>query len=117
MLERPIGITRQFISRYFSEREFFYRSGGEVTFIRLGTPAQLGLYVLALGLGAWVIYAAVNLMIAERIAASKEQRIVEMTSAYRALGDELESAQQRFLSITEELEANHEQLVELIDQR
>jgi murein DD-endopeptidase MepM/ murein hydrolase activator NlpD len=117
MLERPIGITRDFISRYFPEREFFYRRGGEVTFVRFGTPAQLGLAVVALALGAWVVYAGVNLMIAERIAASKEQRIVEMASAYRALGDELESAQQRFLSITEELEAKHEQLVGLIDQR
>ena len=116
MLERPIGITRKTIARLFPEREFFHRSGGEVTFIRLGTATQLSLAGVALALGAWLVYGAVTLMIAERVVASKEQRIDEMASAYRALGEELESVQRRFLGITEELEAKHRHLVELIVQ-
>ncbi|MEE8544929.1 MAG: DUF5930 domain-containing protein, partial [Alphaproteobacteria bacterium] len=116
MLERPISITRKTIARLFPEREFFHRSGGEVTFIRLGTATQLSLAGVALALGAWLVYGAVTLMIAERVVASKEQRIDEMASAYRALGEELESVQRRFLGITEELEAKHRHLVELIVQ-
>ena len=117
MLDRPIRITRNTIAWLFPEREFFHRSGGEVTFIRLGTATQLSLAGVALALGTWLVYGAVTLMIAERVVASKEQRIVEMASAYRVLGDELESTQRRFLGITEELEAKHRLLVELIDQR
>ena len=117
MPSRLASNTRRLIERCFPERQIFYRRRGEVVFLRLRKSLQLAISVLVLAAGAWVAYAVANLIMIDRIIAAKDRRIVEVASAYRSLGEELASAQARFLGITEELEAKHQQLLELVNQR
>ncbi len=108
---------RELIRRYFPERQLFVRSRGEVVFLRLGTTAQLAIAAVLVAAGAWVVYASASLVMFENIVVAKDQRIAELATAYRSLGQELESTRERFLDITEELEGKHRQLLELVEQR
>ena len=103
------------IERLFPERQIFYRTGGEVVFLRFTKPVQIGIALVALAIGGWVVFASVNLYFMDRIIAAKDQRFAEVLSAYSSLGKELESTEARFLSITAELEEKHAQLVALMD--
>jgi murein DD-endopeptidase MepM/ murein hydrolase activator NlpD len=107
--------VRDVIDRLFPERQIFYRTGGEVVFVRLGRPLQMGLALVLLAFGGWVVYASANLYFMDEIIAAKERRYAEIASAYDDLDDELKDTEARFLSITTELEDKHAQLVALMD--
>jgi murein DD-endopeptidase MepM/ murein hydrolase activator NlpD len=101
--------------RLFPERQLFYRTGGEVVFLRFTKPAQIGIALALLAVGGWVAYASVNLYFMDRVIAAKDQRLAEVVSAYTRLDEELESTEARFLSIATELESKHAHLVALMD--
>ena len=112
--ERPYPELWQ---RLYPGRELIYRSRGKVRYAALSRPVQIALTFVLLALIGWMAFATTQLLLKDRVIAAKDNRIARMDLEYTSLTDELESAQQRFLTVTRELEAQHRQLVALVQQR
>ncbi|GAK44622.1 peptidase M23B [Tepidicaulis marinus] len=117
-----------FWARFYTERQIYLRSHGQVQFISLSPLTQLGLSAIALCFFSWVAFTSVNVVFKEQIIASKdrkyvrmqaayEERVAQMQSAYDDLNGQLVLAQERFLATTKELESKHQQISEILAQR
>ena len=103
--------------RLYPERQLIYRSRGEIRYAALSRPVQIALTFAALALIGWMGFATTQILLKDRVIAAKDDRITRMEVDYTSLTDELESAQQRFSMVTRELEAQHRQLLALVQQR
>lgn len=102
------------IERLFPERQFYYRSRGNVRFISLNKPAQGVLVATLIASFGWVIFASVYLLFKDQIIEAKNQRIANMESAYEQLSQELSDTRDHFVALTGDLEAKHKQLLDLV---
>lgn len=105
------------LDRLFPERQFYYRSNGVVRFITLRKPAQMSVLAAAIVLTGWMAFTTVEVVLRDQIIESKNDRIREVTTAYDALTRRSLETEQRFLTITGEVEAQHRQLLALVDYR
>ena len=103
--------------RLYPERQLIYRSRGIIRYAALSRPVQIALTFAVLALIGWMGFATTQLLLKDRVIAAKDDRIARMDLEYTSLTDELASAQRRFLTVTKELEAQHRQLVALVQQR
>jgi murein DD-endopeptidase MepM/ murein hydrolase activator NlpD len=109
--------VRDALDRMYPERQFYYRSQGVVRFITLGKHAQIGATGAALAVLGWLSFATIQVVLRNEIIESKNDRIREVTAAYDQLAQRSMESEKRFLAITGQVEAQHRQLVALIDYR
>ena len=100
--------------RIFPERQFYYRSQGNVRFVSLNKPAQGFLAAVFIASFGWFAFASVYLLFKDQIIESKNLRIANMESAYAQLAQELADTQDHFVALTGDLEAKHKQLLDLV---
>jgi len=108
---------RAVIERAFPERQLIYRSQAKVRYISLSRSSQMAISAVALVAMAWVIYASSHVYLSGRVLNAKDDQIAAMGTAYDSLTGEWANAQQRFLKVTDDLEAKHNQLLELFAHR
>src|SRR5215469_16610051 len=100
----------------FPERQIYIRSDGRVQFFTFGPTLQATLAGLSLIFLGWVAFATVNVIFKDRIIAAKDHRYQQMQSAYEnrvadlqmsydELNGALVSAQDRFKSTADTLQA------------
>jgi murein DD-endopeptidase MepM/ murein hydrolase activator NlpD len=111
------GKFRDMIVRSFPERQIFYRSRGQVRFLRLSRPIQYGLVCLVFAAVGWVSYASTNLVFRSNIIAQKNERIERINRDYSDLADDLAKTQDKFAAVTDKLEAKHRELQDLFDEK
>lgn len=125
---RLMDKTRDTVAHLYAERQIYLRSHGRVQFISLSPIAQFGMAAIAVGFLSWVAFTSVNVVFKEQIIASKDRRFVKVQSAYEErvaqmqasyddLNGQLIIAQERFLATTQELEAKHDQISEILSHR
>ena len=107
-------ILANYSDRFFPERQFYYRSRGNVRFVSLNKPAQGVLAAFLVASFGWVIFASVYLLFKDQIIESKNRRIANMESAYEQLAQELSDTQDHFVALTSDLEAKHKRLLDLV---
>ncbi len=123
-----MGRVREVISHLYAERQIYLRSHGRVQFISLSPVTQFGMGAIAVGFLSWVAFTSVNVVFKEQIIASKdrqyvkvqsayEERIAQMQASYDDLNGQLIIAQERFLATTQELEAKHDQISDILSHR
>jgi len=116
------------IAHLYAERQIYLRSHGHVQFISLSPIAQIGMAAIAVGFLSWVAFTSVNVVFKEQIIASKDRRFVKVQSAYEEriaqmqasyddLNGQLILAQERFIATTQELEAKHDQITDVLSHR
>ena len=98
----------------FPERQFYYRSQGNVRFVSLNKPAQGLLTAVFIASFGWVVFASVYLLFKDQIIDSKNLRIANMESAYEQLSQEMSDTQDHFSALTRYLETKHKQLLDLV---
>jgi len=98
----------------FPEREFYYRSQGQVRYASLGRISQTFIAASILAFFGWVAFASVFLIFKNEIIESKDQTIAQMQNSYEDLSDRLDDTQERFSAIAGELEAKHKQLLDIV---
>ena len=103
-------LTRQFVARYFPERQLFLRSRGQVRFVSLSPRTQLICVGAFAALAGWVVFASGSLVVKNVIIAAKNDRLVEMDTAYNDLSDDMSRVQRYFVATTREIEAKHRNL-------
>jgi len=112
----------------FPERQIYVRSEGRVQFFTFGPTLQATLSGLALIFLGWVAFATVNVVFKDRIIANKdhryqqmrwadENRIADLQQSYDELNGALVSAEDRFKSKADELEAKQETVSRLLNRK
>ena len=93
----------------------FFRSNGEVRFVKLSPRVQIAATVAALTGAGWLAVVSVDFLMEDRVLAAREQKIRDMAVAYDKLSGEMGGLQQDIVSRTDQLERRQlllEQLVE-----
>lgn len=112
----------------FPERQIYIRSEGRVQFFTCGATLQATCAGLALIFLGWVAFASVNVIFKDRIIAAKdhryqqmqgtyENRIADIQLSYDELNNALISAEDRFKSTADELEAKQKGVATLLGNR
>ncbi len=107
---------RRLTHRLFPERQIVLRTAGRVSFVTLSYRLQLGVVGMLLLFGGWTTYTSVSYVLHEKILESKDGDIASARLAYRSLLMEVASYQQKFTSITSDLEENHSMMLGLVQQ-
>ncbi|MBM3569400.1 MAG: hypothetical protein FJX46_11700 [Alphaproteobacteria bacterium] len=107
--------VRGAIDRFFPERQVIHRSRGQVRFVTLSSGSQIAMTMAALAALGWVAFVSASYVDRKLTIAAKDDRIAQVERDYSRLAEALESQQDRMLAITRELEANHRQIIGLID--
>lgn len=91
------------------------RSEGKVSFITLSKRLQLTVVATMLVLVGWSAFASVSYVFYGKFLESKENQVANARLAYRSLLSQVTSYQRKFSSITDDLEANHSMMLELVE--
>ena len=108
---------RKTTERAFPERQLIYRSQARVRYLSLSRQAQMAISAFAIVATGWVVFASSHVYLSGKVIDAKDEQIAAMETAYDSLTGEWENAQQRFLEVTGDLEAKHNQLLEIFRQR
>ena len=112
----------------FPERQIYIRSQGRILFFTFGSSLQAtcaGLTLIFLG---WVAFASVNVIFKDHIIAAKDHRFQQMQGTYETrvadlqisydeLNNALVSAEDRFKSTADELDAKQQSVARLLSQK
>ncbi|MGA7674740.1 MAG: peptidoglycan DD-metalloendopeptidase family protein [Rhizomicrobium sp.] len=112
----------------FPERQVYIRSDGRVQFFTFGPTLQATLAGLSLIFLGWVAFATVNVIFKDRIIAAKDHRYQQMQSAYEnrvadlqlsydEVNGALVSAEDKFKSTADELQAKQNTIVHFLDRK
>ncbi|HEY6578942.1 MAG TPA: M23 family metallopeptidase [Rhizomicrobium sp.] len=112
----------------FPERQVYVRSDGRVQLFTFGPTLQATCAGLLMIFLAWVAFASVNVIFKDRIIAAKDHRFQQMRGAYEnrvadlqlsydELNNALVSAEDRFKSSADALEAKQQSVARLLDQK
>jgi len=111
------GTFKRVYERLFPERQVYVRTHGEVRFVTLSGPFQVGLTSLVCVVAAWVAFSTFQYVFQNDIIASKNERLRMAHTAYQDLEGELRNTQLRFISAARDLDAKHNQLIALVSQK
>src|SRR5579862_623345 len=112
----------------FPERQIYIRSQGRVQFFTFGSTLQATCAGLSLIFLGWVAFASVNVIFKDHIIATKDHRFLQMQGAYEnrladqqlsydELNSALVSAEDRFKSTADELEAKQQSVAKLLNEK
>ena len=107
--------THNLIKKWFPERQVHLRAEGRVTFFRITTFAQLLFVILFLGAAGWVGFTSYSYVEHDKIVAGKNNLIADARLAYGSLLGEVADYQNKFNSITMDLEHNHTMMLGLVE--
>ena len=102
--------------RSFPERQFYYRSQGNVRYISLNGTAQSLILFGSLAFIGWFAFATTFLVFKNEIIAGKNEQIARVEAHYNDLASRLIDAEDRFTALTSEIEEKHRQLVLFVNQ-
>ncbi len=128
MVEPLIERAWAWLHATFPERQIYIRSDGRVQFFTFGSTLQAtcaGLTLIFLG---WVAFASVNVIFKDRIITSKdhrfqqmqanyENRVADLQLSYDELNNALVSAEDRFKSTADQLEAKQQTVENLLGRK
>jgi murein DD-endopeptidase MepM/ murein hydrolase activator NlpD len=112
----------------FPERQIYIRSQGRVQFFAFGSTLQATCAGLSLILLGWVAFASVNVIFKDHIIAAKDHRFLQMQGTYEnrvadlqlsydELNNALVSAEDRFKTTADEVEAKQQGVANLLNQK
>ena len=112
----------------FPERQIYIRSQGRVQFFTFGSTLQATCAGLGLIFLGWVAFASVNVIFKDHIIAAKDHRFLQMQGTYEnrvadlqvsydELNNALVSAEDRFKSTADELEAKQQSVAKLLNEK
>ncbi len=107
--------TRSRIKKWFPERQVHIRTEGRVAFFRITTLAQILFLVLFFGTGGWLGFTSHSYVEHDKVVAAKNGLIANARLAYESLLGEVAGYQNKFNTITMDLEHNHALMLGLVE--
>jgi murein DD-endopeptidase MepM/ murein hydrolase activator NlpD len=100
--------------RLFPERQIMLRSEGNVSFVTLSKRFQLCSIAIILAFIGWSAFSSITYVFYNQFIESKDSQLASARLAYRNLLSQVASYQQKFTSITSDLESNHTMMLGLV---
>ena len=107
--------TQSWVGKRFPERQVHIRADGRITFFRVSTFSQILFIILFFGISGWVGFTSYSYVEHDKIVASKNSLIADARLAYESLLGEVADYQNKFNSITIDLEHNHTMMLGLVE--
>lgn len=107
--------TRSRIKKWFPERQVHFRTEGRVSFFRITTFAQILFVALFLSTSGWLGFTSYSYVEHDKIVAGKNALIANARLAYESLLGEVAEYQNKFNTITMDLEHNHALMLGLVE--
>jgi murein DD-endopeptidase MepM/ murein hydrolase activator NlpD len=104
---RVVKATSRVLKRYFPEREFILRTEGRVVYLRISRGIQFAVLALIFAGVGWSAFSSIGLFASERIIEAKDLSILNARLVYRNLLSDVSQYQERFTTLTNELQKNH----------
>jgi murein DD-endopeptidase MepM/ murein hydrolase activator NlpD len=128
MAETLVERVQAWLHETFPERQIYIRSDGRVQFFTFGPLLQAVLAAATLLFLGWVAFSTVNVIFKDRIIAAKERRFQQMQTAYEnrvadlqlsydEVNTALVSAEDKFKSAADELEAKQNTILVFLDRK
>ena len=102
-------------ARIFPDREIMLRTDARVWFFRISGRVQMAAVAGAAIFAAWATYASVSYVVHDGIIAAKDNEILNVRLSYRSLLNEVSDYQNKFTTLTKELEENHGLMLDLVE--
>jgi murein DD-endopeptidase MepM/ murein hydrolase activator NlpD len=103
------------VSRYFPDRELMLRTDGKVWFVKISHRLQLSVLFSVLIMSGWAIFTSLTFFINDKVIEAKDNQILNSRLIYRSLLSEVSDYQNKFASLTNELERNHTLMLNLVE--
>lgn len=100
---------------WFPDREIMLRTDGRVWFNRVSGRLQMAVVGIMFVLGGWAAYASFSFFLHDQIVDAKNSEILNQRLVYRSLLAEVSAYQQKFSSLTQELEENYGLMLNLVE--
>jgi len=113
--KKPSKIKHLFLS-LFPERQFFVRTEGRLSHIRLSTRVQGFLALVVIMVGAWAAFSSASYILHDEVLAAKDNQIANVRLAYRSLLGEVAEYQKKFTNMSGDLEQYHGMMLNLAEQ-
>lgn len=110
MARRLARQWRELRQRFFPERQFIFRSRGDVRYVALGSGSQMLLAGSVVIFASWIGYASVQVFYRDDLLSARDRRINELTLAYDRLARDYERSQENFLTASRNLEQRMQDL-------
>lgn len=107
--------TRSRIKKWFPERQVHFRTEGRIRFFRVTTFAQILLAALFLTTAGWLGFASYSYVEHDKTVAVKNALIANARLSYESLLGEIAEYQNKFNTITMDLEHNHALMLGLVE--
>jgi len=107
-------VAKRLRSRYFPERQLYFRANGVVRFISLSPRVQVATCVAALVFTGWVGVTSLNFLTRDEVLAAKEQEIRDMARAYEDLDAQMQRLQMDVKATAEQLRARQQFLQQIV---
>lgn len=112
--DRP-DTWRARIRQWFPERQIHLRTDAKVSFFRISSRLQFSLTIFVIGLMGWGVYATHSYFEHGNEIDAKDQHIANARLAFRSLLGDVAEYQKKFAAVTDDLEANHMVMLDLVD--
>ena len=103
------------LERWFPERQVMLRTDGRVAYIQLTKRIQLAAFSVLLLIGAWTVFGSVSYVLHGQVITAKEGQIADARLAYRSLLSEVVDYQNKFSTLTRDLEQNNTMMLGLVE--
>jgi murein DD-endopeptidase MepM/ murein hydrolase activator NlpD len=106
----------RYLDTVFPERQLHIRTNGEIKFVQISQVTQLCVAVVFLATASWVTFTSAKFVLHQSVVASKDNQVANAHLAYRSLLNEVANYQKKFVTLTKDLEQNHNLMLGLVEQ-
>ena len=107
-------IAKRLRSRYFPERQLYFRANGVVRFVSFSPRVQIASCMAAIAFTGWVGVTSFNFLTQDEVLAAKEQEIRDMARAYEDLDAQMQRLQMDVRATAEQLRARQKFLQQIV---
>jgi murein DD-endopeptidase MepM/ murein hydrolase activator NlpD len=106
----------RYLDVVFPERQLHIRTNGELKFVRISQVSQFCTAVVFLSVAYWVTFTSAKFVLHQSVIVSKDNQVANAHLAYRSLLNEVANYQKKFITLTIDLEQNHNLMLGLVEQ-
>jgi len=106
---------KRLFDAYLPDRELIMRTDGKVWFVKISKKIQIAGLILVIVTSAWGIFSSFSFFVVGKVIEAKEKEILKTRIVYRGLLSEISNYQSKFTILTDDLEKNHESMLDLVE--
>ena len=114
-LKYVIRRLKRLFDAYLPDRELIMRTDGKVWFVKISKKIQIAGLILVIVTSGWGIFSSFSFFVVGKVIEAKEKEILKTRIVYRGLLSEISNYQSKFTILTDDLEKNHESMLDLVE--